>query len=64
MYKVKHRIAPKLMCVLFKENERICNRTYDFKAVQYGTETLSFMGPKIWSLVPSYIKNSYNARNI
>ena len=26
--------------------------------MQYGTQILSFMGPKKWSLVPSTIKNS------
>ena len=48
---------------LFKETEHKCNlrndhtfRTYNFKVVQCGTKILSFMGPKIWSLVPSNIK--------
>ena len=51
------------MYELFQETERPCNlrndhtfRTHN-KSEQYGTETLSFMGPKIWSLVPSNIKD-------
>ena len=31
-------------------------RTYNVKSVQYGTETLSFIGSKIWFLVPSNVK--------
>lgn len=33
-------------------------RTYNVKSVQYGTETLPFIGSKIWFLVPSNVKNS------
>ena len=28
------------------------------KTVKYGTETISYLAPKIWSLVPYAIKNS------
>ena len=28
------------------------------KAVVYGTESVSFMAPKIWSIVPQELKNS------
>ena len=52
------------MCELFQETELPHNlrnnhtlRTYNVKTVQYETETLSLMGPMIWSLVPSNIKN-------
>ena len=31
-------------------------RTYNVKSVKYGTETLSFIGSKIWFLVPSNVK--------
>ena len=33
-------------------------RTYNAETVQYRTEILLFMGPKIWSLFPSNINNS------
>ena len=33
-------------------------RTYNAETVQYGTEILLFIGPKIWSLFPSNINNS------
>ena len=54
MYRVKHRIAPKIMYELFNEanvpynlrqDVRFCS--YNVKNVLYGTETLSNLGPKI-----------------
>ena len=49
------------MCELFKETEHPRNnhnfRTFNVKTVQYEPETLSLLGPMIWSLVPSNIKN-------
>ena len=54
MYKLKDKTAPKLMWKLYKKTQNLYNlrndhsfRTRNFKIVQYGTETLSFMGPKI-----------------
>ena len=56
IYKEKHKIAPALICELFQETEHLHNfwnnhifRTCNAKTVQYGTEILLFMGPKIWS---------------
>ena len=28
------------------------------KTVRYGTETISFLSPKIWFLIPQYIKDT------
>ena len=44
-----------------KVHQKYCSR-FPFKtrnviSVSYGTETLSFMGPKIWALIPSDLKN-------
>ena len=54
MYKLKDKTAPKLMWKLYKKTQNLYNLRNDhsfgtrsFKFVQYGTETLSFMGPKI-----------------
>ena len=54
MYRVKHRIAPKTMCELFNEanvpnnlRQDVSFRSYNVKTVLYGTETLSYIGPKI-----------------
>ena len=64
MYRVKHRIAPKIICELFNEanvpynlRQDVSFRSYNVKTVLYGTETLSYLGPKIWNLVPSNIRD-------
>ena len=64
MYRVKHRITPKIMCELFNEanvpydlRQEVSFRSYNVKAVLYVTETLSYLGPKIWNLVPSDIRD-------
>ena len=63
MYRVKHRIAPKIICELFNEanvpynlRQDVSFRSYNVKTVLYGTETLSYLGRKIWNLVPSNIR--------
>ena len=65
MYKVKNKMAPDIV------NEIFQNRTtsYNLRAnsnfsirpvhsVYHGTESLSFLGPKIWEQVPEDIKQS------
>ena len=64
MYGVKHRIAPKIICELFNEanvpynlRQVVSFRSYNVKTVLYGTETLSYLGLKIWNLVLSNIRD-------
>ena len=64
MYRVKHRITPKIMCELFNEanvphnlRQDVSFRSYNVKTVLHGTETLSYLGPKIWNLVPFDIRD-------
>ena len=64
VYKIVNGHAPKIMneVIQVKENSIYCSR-FPFKSrnvrtVAYGTETVSFMGPKIWSLIPDEIKIS------
>ena len=54
LHRVKHRIAPKIMCELFNEAnvpynlyQDVSFRSYNVKAVLYGTKTL-YLRPKIW----------------
>ena len=57
--------APKIMLDLFKEvthsynliNNLICG-FYKIKTVCYGTETITYLGPKIWSIIPEEIRES------
>ena len=67
MYKVKNNLSPIFMKTIFPlsnnpyhlrnrqiyETENICT-------VSYGIETISYRGPKTWTLVPDKIKNSTN----
>ena len=52
MYKVKNELGPKIMLELFNKvthpysNSLICG-SYKIKTVRYGTETISYLGPKI-----------------
>ena len=65
LYKVKHNLSPQFMNVIFPSSDnpydlRINN---DFKqncirTTYYGSETISFQGPNIWSSIPDHIKNS------
>ena len=65
MYKVKNELCPKIMLDLFKEvthsynlrNSLICG-SYKIKTVRYGTETITYIGPKIWSIIPDKIRES------
>ena len=65
MYKVKNELCPKIMLDLFKEvthpynlrNGLICG-SYKIKTVRYGTETITYLGPKIWSIIPDEIRES------
>ena len=66
IFKVKLGVAPQIMNELFRFNS---NSDYDLRSgdtlirrnvhsVHYGMETISTLGPKIWNLLPSDIKNS------
>ena len=65
MYKVKNNLSPSFMKSVFPDSINPYNlrfkpsfQTSNIRTVQYGTETISFRGPKTWSLVPTVIKNS------
>ena len=55
-------LSPEIMKHVFplKESYEYCSRfpfkTVNINAVSYGTETLSFIGPKIWALVPNDLR--------
>ena len=75
MFKVKLGIAPKFMSDIFKTRDisddtmlaklRNPSEFYNFenpRSVRYGTETLRYLGPKIWNIVPDNIKDSGNIK--
>ena len=64
MYKIMNIISPVIMkqAVPLKEMNRYCSR-FPFKSrnvntMLYGTETIFFLGPKIWSIIPTDMKNA------
>ena len=65
MHKLKNELCPKIMLDLFKEgthpfhlrNSLICD-SYKIKTVRDGTETITYLGPKIWSIIPDKIRES------
>ena len=66
MFKVYKNISPELLNDIFEPKESCYRlRANSFKtrkvtSVHHGTESLSFLGPKIWDLVPLDIKQSEN----
>ena len=65
MYKVKHNLSPIFMKDVFPESTNPYNirnapefDTFNIRTVFNGTETISFRGPRTWSLVPNEIKCS------
>ena len=65
MCKVKNELCPKIMLDFFNEvthsynlrNGLICG-SYKIKTVRYGTETITYLGSKIWSIIPDEIRES------
>ena len=63
LYKVANGLSPEIMSHVFpvKENQRYPTKNIfksrNVHSVNYGTESLSHLGPKIWSLLPDDLKN-------
>ena len=67
LYKVHHGLAPELMNDILKNRNVTHNfrknstfETRNIKSVDYGSEPISFIGPKIWELLPSSITDLEN----
>ena len=64
LFKVVSGQSPEIIKEVFslKENVPYCTKfpfkTRNVRTVAYGTNTLSFLGPKIWAIVPTAIKES------
>ena len=65
IYKFLHGSSPTILNEVFVPSHCKCNyrknnslerRTVN--TVRYGTDSLSFLGPKIWDIVPDYITSS------
>ena len=66
IYKVKNGIAPEMMKNIFELQNTSYNlrsscsqfRRENIKTVHYGLQSVRYLGPKIWELVPNNIKDS------
>ena len=64
LFKIKNGLSPPFMKAIFVENAQHYYdlRNYEFnrnkvKMVYNGAETLTFLRPRIWEIVPDYILN-------
>ena len=67
MFKSYNNLSPNIVNDIFEHNRatynlrnRNFNRSRKVNSVYNGTESLSYLGPKIWDLVPIEIKQSEN----
>ena len=65
MYKSKNNLSPPFTKDVFPQSKNSVNlrckptfETHNVKSVYNGTETISFRGPQIWSIIPTSIKNA------
>ena len=65
MYKIKNDLSPLFITELFKQkNEQHYDLRKNFQftippisTVYHGSESISFLGPKIWNILPDRLKN-------
>ena len=62
--KVKNNLSPEIMTQVFDFQETYYNRSEtsqfrreNIKTTHYGIQSIKFIGPKIWAMVPQNIKN-------
>ena len=70
MFKIKNNMAPEFLNEIFQNRALLYNlrtnsnfSSRQVHSVYHGTESLSFLGPKKWRLVPGYTKQSESLKN-
>ena len=70
MFQIKHGQSPEIVSDIFTQTTQHYNfrqnrdfRIRSVKSVYHGSESISYLGPKIWQIVPAKIKetNSLNS---
>ena len=62
IFKIINGLSPEIMNQVFPlKKSNVFSSSFPFmtvnvKSVSYGTETLTFLGPKIWALIPNDLK--------
>ena len=67
IYKAQHNLSPTIMTELFKPKEAVYNfrsesnlQSFVPRTMTYGIHSISYLAPRIWSMLPTAIKNSSN----
>ena len=70
MFKVKIGCDPNIMKEIFETDNRNYNFRHNFlikrcniRSVYYGTETASFIGPKIWDTLPNNCEDAISLKS-
>ena len=65
IYKARNDLGPEIMKDIFHSVQKPCNLRNDStlqrrrnRTMYFGTESISFLAPKIWEIVPCEIKNA------
>ena len=65
IFKFKNNLSPEIMNNVFEAKEESYNlrnatglKRVGARTVRYGTETVRFIAPKLWNMIPDAIKNS------
>ena len=70
MYKTKNDLPPLIVTELFgQRNEQHCDLRKNsqftispIRTVHHGSESISFLGPKIWNILPDRMENANNIK--
>ena len=66
MFKIKNDLSPEIMTELFEQRNKhhynlrnnVHYITPRIRTVYHGSESISFLGPKIWNILPDKLKNA------
>ena len=64
LFKVKNGLSPAFAQHYYDLRKKTEFKRNKVKTVYNGTETLTFLGPRIWEIVPDYIKKVAAFRNL
>ena len=71
MFKVKHDLCPELSNIFIRGTNCRCNLRYrkDFKtspvkSAYYGTECITYLGPKMWDIFPEKFRKKTDSAKL
>ena len=71
MFQIKHGKSPEIVSDIFAQTTQHYNfrqnqdfRARSVKSVYHGSESISYLGPKIWEIVPAKIKETNSLNRI